>query len=54
MRMDVSEVHAFFKSSAFDGWRKNREAEQKIQGALIGRMDGVIRAIGFLGQALSR
>lgn len=53
MQMAVSEVTAFFKSKAFDEWRKGREAEHKMQALLIGRMDGVIKGIGALAKSLA-
>ena len=50
----MSDVKAFFESNAFGIWKKNKEAENKMQGAMIERIDGVIRAIGSLGKMLSR
>ena len=47
--MGISDARDFLASKAFDTWVKNRELEQKVQLALIGRLDGVIKAIGGLG-----
>lgn len=54
MRMGISDARDFLESKAFDTWVKNRELEQKVQLALVGRLDGVIKAIGGLGKAISR
>ena len=52
--MGISDARDFLESKAFDTWVKNRELEQKVQLALVGRLDGVIRAIGSLGKVISR
>jgi hypothetical protein len=54
MRMGISDARDFLESKAFETWVKNRELEQKVQLALVGRLDGVIKAIGGLGKVISR
>lgn len=53
--LDASEgwIRGFFESRGFKTWAQNREAEYKLQQAIAGRLDGVIRSIGALGKALS-
>lgn len=51
-RMRRSEVREIFESSTFREWKKGREAEQKIDLAVINRLDVVIKALGQLGKAL--
>lgn len=50
----VSVIRDFFESAAFKGWLKNREGEHKMQAAVVGRLDALIRSIGELGKAISR
>ncbi len=52
--MGISDARDFLESKAFDTWVKHRELEQKVQLALVGRLDGVIKGIGALGKAISR
>ncbi|MGS0741333.1 hypothetical protein ACVBEF_05815 [Glaciimonas sp. GG7] len=54
MRMCLSDAREFLSAKAFASWIKNREMEQKVQLALVGRLDGVIKAIGALGKAIGR
>lgn len=52
--MGITDARDFLESKVFDTWVKNRELEQKVQLALVGRLDGVIKAIGSIGKAISR
>jgi hypothetical protein len=52
--MRRSDVQTIFESKAFSDWRKSQEARQKIDLAVVERLDIVIRSIGNLGKALSR
>lgn len=52
--MRRSDVQTIFESKAFGDWKKAQEARQKIDLAVVERLDVVIRAIGNLGKALSR
>lgn len=54
LAMRRSDVQGIFESKAFEGWKKSRESMQKIDIAVIERLDMVIRSIGNLGRALSR
>ncbi len=51
--MRRSEVREIFDSSTFREWKKGREAEQKIDLAVINRLDVVIKALGQLGKAIA-
>lgn len=53
LRMQRSNVQGIFESKAYADWKKSREANQKIDIAVIDRLDVVIKAIGNLGKALS-
>lgn len=52
--MRRSDVTSIFESKAFSDWKKSREAQQKIDAAVLERLDGVIRAIASLGKARRR
>jgi len=52
-RMRRSEVREIFDSSTFRDWKKGREAEQKIDLAVINRLDVVIKALGQVGKAIA-
>ncbi len=54
LRLGVSDAQGFFDSKAYTDHRKSREAELKLQAALIARMDVMIRAIGALSNALAK
>lgn len=45
---------SFFSGRAFAGWKKCQEGEHKVQTAVIGRLNDVIRSIGFLAKVLAK
>ena len=53
-RMRSSDVRSIFQSKAFTDWKKNREAENKVQLAVIERLDVLIRSVGNLAKVMSR
>lgn len=50
--MHRSDVREIFDSSTFRDWKKAREVEQKIDVAVVNRLDVVIKALGQLGKAI--
>lgn len=52
-QMRRSEVREIFDSSTFSDWKKAREADQKMQAAMIQRLDVVIKALGQVGKAIA-
>ena len=44
LAMPVSVAKKFFDGKPFDDWQKGREAEQKIQIAIVNRLDNLTRA----------
>lgn len=52
--MRSSDVRSIFQSKAFGDWKKNREASQKVDLAVIDRLDAVIKSIGNLSKVMSR
>lgn len=50
----LSMVADHFRSSAFASYRKSEEGRQKLALAVIGRLDGMLKSLGWLGKALSR
>lgn len=52
--MRSSDVRSIFQSKAFGDWKKNREASQKVDLAVIDRLDAVIKSVGNLAKAMSR
>ncbi len=47
-------ARAFFGGKAFEQWVKGREAESKLQGAIVDRLNGVIRGLNVVAKAASR
>lgn len=52
--MRSSDVRSIFQSKAFTEWKKNREGENKVQLAVIERLDVLIRSVGNLTKVMSR
>lgn len=50
--LSMSFLQAYFDSSVHQQHVKAEESQQKIVSAVIGRLDSVIKAIGYLGKAL--
>lgn len=50
MRMTSSDVAAFFDGKSFKDWQKNMESEQRLQVAIVHRLNEVIRAVGVLAK----
>jgi hypothetical protein len=48
LSMAKSDAVTFFQSKSFSDWQKNREAEIKIQVAVVNRLNETIRALGIL------
>ena len=44
-RIPISEAEEFFKSKAFQDFQKGREAELKLQLALINRLDAIHKVL---------
>jgi len=54
LTMTASDAKRFCDSKAFADWRGAREAESKVQAAIVDRLNGVIRAVGSLSKSMSR
>lgn len=54
MAMKASDANKFFESKPFDEWRKGRESELKMQAAIVGRLNDVIRACGIVAKTVAR
>lgn len=52
--MRSSDVRSIFQSKAYSEWRKGREAAQKLDLAVIERLDVVIKSIGNLAKVMPR
>jgi len=52
--MRSSDVRSIFQSKAFGDWKKNVEAEHKVDIAVVERLDALIKSIGNLMKAMSR
>jgi hypothetical protein len=52
--LPVSTVQNFFKSQAFENWKKSRENEQKIQIAIVNRLNEVIKACGVVAKTVAK
>lgn len=53
LRMRPSVVQDFFSSKPFDDWKKGEEAKNKLQAALVGRLDAVTKGVGVVAKILS-
>lgn len=46
--MTRSDANDFVEGKAYADWKKNREAELKLQAGIADRLNGVIRACGAI------
>jgi hypothetical protein len=51
--MRSSDVRSIFQSKAFGEWKKGREAAQKVDLAVIERLDVLTKAVGNLAKIMS-
>lgn len=51
--MPVSDMDAMFESEAFKTWKQIRDADLKLPGVLIGRIDSLAKQIHGLGKVLA-
>jgi len=49
--MTPSSVSDYFNSKAFTDWKKGKDAETKLQVAVIERLDGVIKSLHAIGKS---
>lgn len=54
MGLATSDAQRFVESKALSDWRGGKEAESKVQTAVVDRLNSVIRAIGALAKSLSQ
>lgn len=54
LQMTQSDARAFFDSKAFAKWRENQEAQNKIDVAVIDRLNGVMRGLNIVAKAITR
>lgn len=54
MQLPASMATKIFESKAFDGWKQGRESELKIQGAIISRLNDVIRAVIVVAKTIAK
>jgi len=52
--MTQSDARAFFDSKAFAKWRENQEAQNKIDVAVIDRLNGVMRGLNIVAKTIAR
>ena len=52
--MPVSVARKFFDGKTFEDWRKGREADAKMQAAIVNRLNDVIRACGIVAKTVAR
>lgn len=52
LSLPMSLVRVYFESSAWKLQGQSREAQAKLDAAVIGRLDNVVKAIGHLGKAI--
>lgn len=54
LAMTVSTGKIFLESTVFDDWKKTREAEMKVQAAVIDRLNGVIRGCNLVAKMVAK
>jgi dimeric dUTPase (all-alpha-NTP-PPase superfamily) len=54
MALPVSVAEKVIACKSFDQWTKSKESEQKIQVAIINRLNDVIRGLGIVAKTISR
>jgi len=54
LQMRPSVARDFFGSKPFDDWKKGKESEMKMQAAIVGRLNEVIRGIATLAKNSQR
>ena len=54
LRMPASVIKDFFESKAFEDWKKNREAEGRMQSAIVDRLNEIIRGCGIIAKTVAR
>jgi hypothetical protein len=50
LALPVSIANQVLKSKAFDNWKQGREAEIKIQVAIVNRLNDVIKSLGIVAK----
>lgn len=53
LNLPASIASDVFDSKVFDNWKKSRDAEAKTQGAIVDRLNDVIRALGSVAKIIS-
>lgn len=53
LSLPASVARRFFDGNTFEGWRKGREAESKMQAAIVSRLNDVIRACGIVAKTVA-
>jgi hypothetical protein len=51
-RMRQSDIQGIFNTKAYGEWKKSQEARQKIDMAVVERLDVLIKSIGNLAKRL--
>jgi hypothetical protein len=54
LALPLSVGQGFLTSKSFSNWKKQKEAEQKTQFAIINAVNGVIRSIGAIHKSFRR
>jgi len=52
MAMTPSMAKAFFDGKPFSDWKRGREADAKLQAAIVNRLNEVIRGLGVVAKAV--
>jgi len=54
LRLTSNQASHFFESKAFTDFRKHRDAEMKIQVAVVNRLNDVVKSVGILAKMMSK
>lgn len=54
LELPVSFAHNAIDSKPFDNWKQGKESEMKVQSAIVGRLNEIIRALGVVAKTVVR
>jgi hypothetical protein len=53
LELPASMASNIFESKAFENWKQGKESEAKTQGAIVGRLNEVIKGLGIVAKVIA-
>jgi hypothetical protein len=53
LELPTSVANKIFESKAFENWKQSKESEAKTQGAVVGRLNEVIKGLGIVAKTIA-